>query len=78
MRSCFDLHSEVDKLLRSILFDFMKMDVAKGCDPFVFSLDDTNFTVPIDQVRKCTQLSIREEDLPAIHVRVGQANKAAI
>ena len=44
------LHSEVNRLLKSILSDFMKLDVVRSCDPFTVSIDDPNQMVSIDQV----------------------------
>ena len=44
------LRGEVDRLLRSILSDFMKFDIVRSCDPFTVSIDDLNLMVPIDKV----------------------------
>ncbi len=44
------LHGEVSRLLRSILSDFMKLDVARSCDLFTVSIDDPNLMVSIDKV----------------------------
>lgn len=44
------LHSKVQKLLKSILSVFMKMDVVKSCDPFTVHPDDPNLKMPIDQM----------------------------
>ena len=85
------LHSEVDELLRSILADFMKMDVVKSCDPFAVSLDDPSLLVTIEHVylgvqatmtlQECSirdQEAIRKENLPTIHDGVGKTNQEAI
>jgi hypothetical protein len=44
------LHGKVHKPVKSILSDFMKMDVVRSCDPFTVSLDHPNLGVPTDQV----------------------------
>ena len=44
------LRGEVDRLLRSILSDFMKFDIVRSCDTFTVSIDDLNLMVPIDKV----------------------------
>ena len=44
------LRGEVDRLLRSILSDFMKLDIVRNCDPFTVSIVNPNLMVPIDNV----------------------------
>ena len=44
------LYDEVQKLLKSLLSDFLKMDVVRNCDPFTLSLDDPQLKMPIDEV----------------------------
>ena len=44
------LRGKVDRLLRSILSDFMKLDIVRNCDPFTVCIDNPNLLVPIDNV----------------------------
>ena len=45
-----DLYDEVQKLLKSLLSDFLKMDVVRNCDLFTLSLDDPQLKMLIDEV----------------------------
>ncbi len=44
------VRSEVRDLLKTILADFIKMDVVKDCDPFTLDVDCSDVQVPLEHV----------------------------